>query len=152
MVEEQRPLSVSDTTERTRGRVVRRVVEVYGPPTWRGDWPEIGRVVRVTRSGARGGRVYAQTGLYVTSRTDGAVVLADVIRQHWHIENRLHWCKDVPMNEDRGGVRSKEGASVLSVLRGATLSVLRYNGHGSPTGARSRLANRVAEMLALLRT
>ncbi|MDT0631579.1 ISAs1 family transposase [Rubrivirga sp. S365] len=146
------PLSVSDTTERTRGRVVRRVVEVYAPPAWRGDWPDIGRVVRVTRSGARDGGAYERTGLYVTSRTDGAAVLGEVIRWHWHVENRLHWCKDALQNEDAGGVRSKAGAAVLSLIRGATLSVLRHNGEWSPTAARSRLANRVGTMLAILRT
>lgn len=108
--------------------------------------------MRVTRSGERGGAFYERTGLYLTSRTDGADALAAVIRSHWHVENRLHWCKDVLQKEDTGGVRSMSGASVLSVLRGAALSVLRANGVWSPTAARSRLANRVPEMLALLRT
>lgn len=138
--------------ERTRGRVVRREVEVYTPPAWQDDWPEIGSLVQVTRSGHRDGDWYSRTGLYVTSRRDAADVLGRVIRQHWHVENRLHWCKDVLQNEDRGGVRSVSGASVLSALRGVSLSVLRFNGLGSPTAARSRLANRVAEMLTLLRT
>ena len=138
--------------ERTRGRVVRRVVEVYGPPAWTGDWPTIGAVVRVTRSGYRDGEWYERTGLYVTSRAADAHVLGTAIREHWHVENRLHWCKDVLQHEDAGGVRSAEGASVLSLVRGAALSVLRWNGEWSPTAARSRLANRVPEMLALLRT
>ena len=143
---------MSDTTERARGRVVRRRVEVYDAPAWQGDWPTVGRVVRVIRSGMRDGQAYERVGLYVTSRTDGATALAEAIRSHWHVENRLHWCKDVLQNEDSGGVRSKAGAAVLSALRGVTLSVLRHNGHWSPTAARSRLANRVAAMLALLRT
>ena len=143
---------MSETAERTRGRTARRVVEVYLPPEWQDDWPEIGRLVRVTRSGERGGEFYERTGLYLTSRIDGADALAGVIRQHWHIENRLHWCKDVLQTEDSGGVRSMAGASVLSLFRGVALSVLRWNGVWSPTAARSRLANRVPEMLALLRT
>jgi hypothetical protein len=49
-------------------------------------------------------------------------------------------------------VRSMAGASVLSLVRGAALSVLRWNGAWSPTAARSRLTNRVGAMLALLRT
>ncbi|MDT0633312.1 ISAs1 family transposase [Rubrivirga sp. F394] len=146
------PLSVSDTTERTRGRVVRRVVEVYAPPAWHDDWPEVGRVVRVTRSGVRDGEAYERTGLYVTSRTDGAARLAEVVRWHWHVENRVHWCKDALQREDTGGVRSKAGAAVLSLIRGVTLSVLRHNGEWSPTAARSRLASRVREMLSILRT
>lgn len=138
--------------EQTRGRAAQRVVEVYGPPAWTADWPEIGSVVRVTRSGYRDGSWYERTGLYLTSRTDDAHTLAAVIRSHWHVENRLHWCKDVLMNEDTGGVRSMAGAAVLSLLRGGSLSVLRWNGEWSPTAARSRLANRVGAMLDLLRT
>lgn len=141
-----------ETTERTRGRVVRRVVEVYAAPPWQEKWPAIGRVVRVTRSGKRDGAPYARTGLYLTSRVESAEVLGAVIRSHWHIENRLHWCKDVLQNEDAGGVGSLAGASVLSLLRGAALSVLRSNGVWSPTAARSRLANRVPEMMRLMRT
>lgn len=125
---------------------------MYSAPSWQADWPSIGSVVRVTRSGIRGGEPYERTGLYLTSRTGDAAALGAVIRQHWHIENRLHWCKDVLQNEDAGGVRSMAGASVLSALRGMALSVLRAGGMWSATAARSRLANRVPEMLALLRT
>lgn len=128
------------------------MVEVYAPPEWTGDWPAVGSVVRVTRSGHRDGEPYERTSLYVTSRAGEADTLGAVIREHWHVENRLHWCKDVLMSEDAGGVRSVAGAAILSVLRGASLSVLRFNGEWSPTAARSRLANRVPEMLALLRT
>ena len=149
-------MSVCDTTERTRGRTVRRRVEVYTAPAtgapWQADWPALGRVVRVTRSGVRDGEPYERSGLYLTSRTDDAGALGAAIRAHWHVENRLHWCKDVLMNEDTGGVRSVRGAAVLSALRGMALSVLRHGGEWSPTAARSRLSNRVPAMLALMRT
>lgn len=125
---------------------------MYPAPAWQADWPAIGAVVQVTRSGVRDGEPYERRGLYITSRTDAAASLGTAIRAHWHVENRLHWCKDVLMNEDTGGVRSPSGASVLSALRGMALSVLRWNGEWSPTAARSRLANRVPQMLRLLRT
>lgn len=106
----------------------------------------------MTRSGVRDGEPYERVGLYLTSRRDDASALGDEIRSHGHVENRLPWCKDVLQNEDDGGVRSMAGASVLSLLRGAALSVLRVSGLWSPTAARSRLANRVPEMLRLMRT
>lgn len=106
----------------------------------------------MTRSGVRDGEPYERTGLYLTSRSDDAAALGETIRSHWHVENRLHWCKDVLMREDTGGVRSKRGAAILSALRGASLSVLRYNGEWSPTAARSSLANRVGRLARLLRT
>lgn len=146
------PVSVCDQSERSRGRAERRRVEVYTAPAWQSDWPAIGRAVRVVRSGVRDGKAYEQTWLYLTSRTDDAGALGAAIRSHWHVENRLHWCKDVLMNEDTGGVVSKAGAAMLSALRGIALSVLRHDGEWSPTEARSRFANRVPQMLRLLRT
>ena len=109
-------------------------------------------MVQVTRSGVRDGEAYERTGLYLTSRTDDARTLGDVVRWHWHVENRLHWVKDALMGEDTGGVRSKAGASVLALLRSTALSVARDAGEWSWTEARARWTNRVPEMLRLLRT
>ena len=141
-----------ERSERNRGRHERRLVEVYSAPDWCDDWPGIGSVVQVTRSGVRAGKRYEQTGLYLTSRRDDAVALGEVIRWHWHVENRLHRCKDVQMTEDTGLVRSKAGASMLSLLRGISLSVIRHFGEWSATEARSRFANRPGVMLRMLRT
>lgn len=127
-------------------------MEVYTAPAWQSDWPAIRRTVKVTRSGVREGKAYEQSWLYVTSRTDAADGLGEAIRRHWHVENRLHWCKDVLMNEDTGGVRSKDGGAILSCFRGMALSVQRSAGEWSPTEAWSRFANRVPEMMRLLRT
>lgn len=146
------PTSVVETTERTRGRTERRRVEVYTPPAWQADWPALGAVVQLTRSGEREGRAYERVGLYVTSHSGDAAALGEVIRQHWHVENRLHWVKDVLMQEDTGGVRSKRGASVLALLRSAALSAARWGGDQSWTEARARWTNRVPEMLALMRS
>lgn len=147
------PLDAHETAERTRGRTVRRLVETYPAPTTIPEgWPEVRHVVRVVRSGEREGKPYRREGLYLTSRTDGAAALAEAARLHWAVENRLHWSKDAEMNEDRGGVRSVAGASVLSLLRGIAVSVAHRAGLRSMTAARSRLANRVPEMLAILRT
>lgn len=147
------PLDVSETVERTRGRTEHRRVEVYAaPPALPGGWPPVGRVLRVSRWGDRGGAAYAEVGLYVTSRTDGAASLGQAVRDHWGIENGLHREKDVAMNEDGGGVRSFSGATVLSLLRGQAVSLCRRAGYRSMTEARSWLANRVPAMLALLRT
>nr|WP_194362458.1 ISAs1 family transposase [Alienimonas chondri] len=146
-------LSAYESEERTRGRTVRRRVETYAPPgRLPTGWPPTGRVIRVERSGTRDGRAYRREGFYLTSRADDAEALAGVIRAHWLVENRLHWCKDAVMNEDRGRVRDGAGAAILSLLRGLALSLLRHAGFASPTDAFARLANRVPELLRLLKT
>ena len=46
-------------------------------------------------------------------------------RGHWHIENRLHWVRDVTMGEDACRVRSGAAPYILAGLRNAVLALIR---------------------------
>ena len=43
--------------------------------------------------------------------------LAAIIRGHWHIEDRLHWVRDMDYDEDRSRVRTASGPRVMAALR-----------------------------------
>jgi hypothetical protein len=47
-----------------------------------------------------------------------------VIRQHWAVENRLHWRRDVTLGEDDCGVRLPPVAQMLAVLNTVVLSLM----------------------------
>ena len=47
------------------------------------------------------------------------------MRQHWGIENRLHWCLDVIMNEDQAPARMDNAPHNLAVLRHLALNAVR---------------------------
>jgi predicted transposase YbfD/YdcC len=47
-----------------------------------------------------------------------------LVRRHWHIENRLHWPRDVTLGEDASQVRSGHAPQVLSALRNLVVGVL----------------------------
>jgi hypothetical protein len=49
-------------------------------------------------------------------------------RGHWQIENGLHYVKDVTLGEDRSLVHLGNGPSVLSMLRDASINILRRAG------------------------
>ena len=49
-------------------------------------------------------------------------------RNHWSIENRLHWVRDVTFDEDRCQVRRGAGAQVMASLRNLAVSLLRMAG------------------------
>jgi predicted transposase YbfD/YdcC len=55
--------------------------------------------------------------------------LLRLIRQHWHIENRLHYVRDVTFGEDASQVRSAAAPEVLAALRNALLGLLRQHGY-----------------------
>lgn len=62
---------------------------------------------------------------YVTSAPANALRLAKSVRNHWGIENRLHWCLDVSFNEDQCRVRIGDAAENFSILRRIALNLLR---------------------------
>ncbi|MBE3594018.1 MAG: transposase [Candidatus Carbobacillus altaicus] len=50
-------------------------------------------------------------------------------REHWEIENRLHWVRDVTFNEDRCQIRTGQGARTMATLRNLTIIVFRLRGY-----------------------
>lgn len=54
--------------------------------------------------------------------------LAQIIRRHWSIENRLHWIRDVVFAEDHSQVRTGNGPAVMASLRNFAVSRHRLAG------------------------
>jgi predicted transposase YbfD/YdcC len=52
----------------------------------------------------------------------------EVVRQHWGVENRLHWRLDVVMNEDQDRTRLGNGPHNLAVLRHMVLNAMQKKG------------------------
>ncbi len=89
-------------------------------------------MVRVTRrtsvrSAATGlWKTRQETAFYVSSVMLSAKVLASAIRNHWAIENRNHWVRDVTLAEDASRIRINPG--VMARLRSQALNIARANG------------------------
>lgn len=83
--------------------------------------------------GVRAGQVTRLVRSFITS-LDARVPtyhLLRLIREHWHIENRLHYVRDVTLGEDASQVRSGAAPQALAALRNAVLGVLRQHGYGN---------------------
>jgi predicted transposase YbfD/YdcC len=62
---------------------------------------------------------------YISSLPDDAWKIGNAIRSHWGIENKLHWQLDISYGEDDCKVRKDNGAENFSVIRRATLNLLK---------------------------
>ena len=62
---------------------------------------------------------------YISSRKLTAEELAQTVRAHWAIENRLHWMLDVNFGEDGCTVRKDNAPQNLSLLRKIVLNLIR---------------------------
>lgn len=90
-------------------------------PTWYGVAQVFQLERRITRHGTtRSETVYGLTSLR-PEVADPALLLS-LIRNHWFIENNVHWRRDVTLGEDRCLVRSAPAALTLALLNTAVLA------------------------------
>jgi predicted transposase YbfD/YdcC len=64
------------------------------------------------------------TRYYLLSRRLAPAEVLDVVRQHWGIENRLHWRLDMVFDEDRARTRKDHAPANLALLRRLTMNIL----------------------------
>ncbi len=118
------------TQERGHGRWetrTRRAVTVTTPGGL--GFPHAAQAVRITRT--IGGKTSRETAyLIVTAPAEQAQPdqLYDWARLEWHIENRLHWVRDVTLGEDAHQARTRNGPAVAAVLRNTAIGYHRSNG------------------------
>lgn len=71
--------------------------------------------------------VYAITSL--TTDEAGPERLLQLSRDHWGIENKLHYVRDVTCREDQARTNVGHAPQVLAALRNTTLTLLRRLGY-----------------------
>ena len=142
------PLDSAHTVDKKRhSRDELRLVEVFAP----GDhltgteWADhVGAVICVTRdvltrSAATGlWRPTSETAYFVSEIVLPAAVCAQAIRQHWGIENRSHYVRDVTFAEDASRIRCNPG--IFARLRSFAANILRANNVSNVADARWRIA------------
>ena len=158
--EQATPLSFDITTEHRsdlrfaaalRYRVTTRTVSVFDDLSGiNSEWVGLARLVKVERTGTRAGKPYEQIAYYISSLNLNAAQFAQGIRGHWGIENRLHWVKDVVLEEDSSRIRQGHAPANLSIIRSLAIAILRYNGYSSITTAMRMIGHNLEQIFLLI--
>ena len=108
------------------------------------NWASLQAVVRIqaTRFHKPSGKQEHETRYYITSLKPDAQRLNAAIRQHWGIENKLHWVLDVAFGEDQNRKRAGNAAQNFSLLNRIALNLIRKDKStkGSVRGKRLQAA------------
>jgi len=91
------------------------------------QWDGLKSFAVVERSRTVDGKTSVERQFYISSLPADAKLLAGAVRSHWQIENRLHWCLDVQLNDDQSRARSGYAAHNLAVVRHIVLNLLRLD-------------------------
>lgn len=145
-------ISTAEEVRLRGGRLEQRKLEVSTALHGYSQWPGIEQVLRIKRSftNKRTGRTSSETTYAVTSLPPDRVTPQQLLvawREHWTIENKLHWVRDVTFDEDRQQVRKGHAHQVLAALRNTAIGLLRLLGESNIARACRRYA--AQPMLAL---
>jgi predicted transposase YbfD/YdcC len=139
------------TCDTGHGRHEHRTIQVLPAPVRGVRFPHTAQVFRLHRHITHSsGRVHTETVHGITSLTDPPPLLARHVRDHWGIENRLHWVRDVTYGEDSSRIRTGTAPRVMAGLRNLAIGVLRLAGHANIAAGLRHTARDHARSLTLL--
>ena len=118
---------------KTRNRIESRKVEIFiAPPlTDHAQWALVKVMVKVTRyrqlfdTQTKTWKNGDETSFYIATIVLRAQEFCLAIRNHWGIENRNHYVRDVTMGEDKSRIRTNP--HIFAKLRSFALNILRKN-------------------------
>ena len=91
-----------------------------------GKWEQLQSIAMVeAERTVVGGSVTHETRYYISSVGRDAKRVGEAVREHWGIENSVHWVLDIAFREDESRVRVGNSAQNLAVLRHIALNLLR---------------------------
>jgi predicted transposase YbfD/YdcC len=132
------------------GRRARRTIKAALAPAWI-EFDGAAQVAQLRRTVTKKGNKTVEVIYLITNDPDpDPATLAAWVRSHRHIENKLHWVRDVTYQEDKSLVRTGNAPRVMATLRSLAISLLRLDGHANIAAANRHHARDPQRTLKLL--
>jgi predicted transposase YbfD/YdcC len=117
------------TADRGHGREETRYYYTITDPDLpsKNEWTQLCVIGMCCQETIRDGKESSEVGFFIGSRKAKAKVYGKALRNHWGIENKLHWQLDVSFAEDKNRVSKRHGAENLALVRRLALSLLKQH-------------------------
>jgi len=128
--------------EQRRMAVLREIDWLDGTRRFPGELrlPGVACLLRAETRVERAGSTRTETRYFISSRSLTATEAAAAVREHWAIENRLHWVLDVTFGEDQSRLRKGHGARNMATVRHFALNLVRAPADKRSIKSRRKLA------------
>lgn len=144
-----------ESVEKAHGRMEIRRCWQTEEVDWREErekWAGLRSFCAVQSLCARNGKQTESWRYFISSLKKDEARAAQSIRDHWTVENSLHWCLDVVFGEDQSRARARNAAKNLGTLRAISLNLpRRLPGKRSLKGRRWQAAMDIQYLVQALR-
>ena len=121
-------MTCAQTVDGEHGRIETRTLTVMHDVDWlrqRHNWPGLTALAMVESVREIAGKAERERRFYITSAALTAEHLAPAIRDHWSIENSLHWVMDMIFRDDDSRVRNGNAPANLAAIRHMAHNLIR---------------------------
>lgn len=118
------------TLEKGHGRIENRHYLITDSIDWldqKSEWKNLKSIGVVESERAIGDKITIERRYFICSIPADAKQFAYAVRNHWLIENQLHWVLDVSFSEDRAKMCVNNAAQNMAVIRHSALNLLRLD-------------------------
>ena len=116
------------TVDGDHGRIETRATTVIHDVAWlqeRHLWPGLKGVVMVDSRRELGDKIEHETRFYITSLSVPASQMGPLVRDHWAVENSLHWVMDMVFRDDECRLRTEHAPANFTTLKHIALNLIR---------------------------
>ena len=118
----------SETARGDHGRIETRRYWVCSHIDWLKDrhgWPGLEAVIMTEYTREIKGKSTTARRFYISSFVDSPEKMAQCIRNHWQVENCLHWVLDVTFRQDDCRIRKANAAANFATINHAVINLLK---------------------------
>src|SRR5258708_19712088 len=120
--------SADETVDGDHGRIETRRATVIHDVAWlqeRHGWPGLKGVIIIESIPEIGPRTQRHTPYYLTSSAWRADRLGPMVRDHWAVENSLHWVMDMTFRDDECRIRTEHAPENFVTLKHMAANIAR---------------------------
>jgi predicted transposase YbfD/YdcC len=120
----------NELLEKSHGRIETRICEVIDDLKElenKDSWAKLKSIIKITSTREINNITTKEDRFYISSVSQTAEYFNEAIRNHWSVENNLHWVLDVQFNEDRSRKRKDNAAENFAIVRRFALTKITQN-------------------------
>jgi predicted transposase YbfD/YdcC len=110
-------------------------------------WKDLCQIIAVERFTKYKNKTTIEMSYYVSNKKTNAWEYLIGIRSHWGIEMGLHYVKDVTLKEDDSKIVTDNAPSNISLLKSASINIIRKAGYKYITTGLRLFCNDIAKIL-----